>query len=321
MALREAIARAPAGEAGVAIAALAIAAIVCAVLAYRALARIRLIEDTPRAKARSAPQGYVELEGRAQPMAHTPVVAHLTGLPCCWYRYRIEEEEHYHDARGRSHTRWKVISHGASTETFWLEDDTGRVAVDPEGADIHPRYKDVWRSDSLGRGIARDSAFIADFLSTHLGATRYRFTEERINRNDPLYALGLLRNLGAHTNAPTIEDRIRETLRAWKQDQPALHARFDLNQDGKIDDKEWLLARQAARRAAEREHAQALQPTTEGINLLTHPRDGDRPYLLSAYPQTELLQRLRWQLTATAAGFLLLGGAAVWGYSVRFAGG
>jgi hypothetical protein len=356
---------------GLIVLALALGALVCGALAFRYLYRARLIEDTPTSRARSAHQGYVELEGRAQRMDHSPVTALLSGLPCCWYRYKIEELEVSRSDKG-THTRWKVIARGESKDTFWLEDDTGRVAIDPEGAEIYPRYKDSWQSRSGLSGIARPSEFFVGFFATHSSATTYRFTEERINRNDLIYALGLLKNLGAHVNTPTIDDRAKELLRDWKQDQAELHERFDLNKDGKIDEKEWLLARQAARREAagatslsrgprldsgmesrampqgcgdygfgpigeaagatslsrgprlgpigeaERVHAAQLQQTVEGINLLTRPADSRRPYILSAFPQKELVARKKRWMLLCATGFFASGIVALWLFNTRF---
>jgi len=300
---------------------LAITATVSGWLAWRTLYRVRLIEDTPTAKARSAPQGYVELEGVARMMADIPIVARLSGLPCCWYRYRIEELEQYRDSRGHARTRWRVIDRGASEDTFWLEDDTGRVAVDPVGAEIKPKYSDRWQSRSGLTGIARPTPFFVDFFSTH-GVTRnYRFTEERINRGDPVYVLGLLRNLRSHDNLPTIEARIRELLHEWKKDQPQLRERFDLNRDGKIDEREWWLARQAARREAEHAHTEAINQTVDGVNVMIDPRDSRRPYLISAFTQSELLAQRRRTLWLSATLFFAAGAIATWLYQVRFTAG
>src|SRR6266542_4039224 len=52
--------------------------------------RMRQIEDIPTSKIASAAQGYVELLGRSVPIPDCPVLAPLSQLPCCWYRYTIE---------------------------------------------------------------------------------------------------------------------------------------------------------------------------------------------------------------------------------------
>jgi hypothetical protein len=311
------VAKSEADEIGLAIAVLTLVAAICAYQAWRFLHGARLIEDTPTSRARSAAQGYVELEGVARQMEHTPVVARLSALPCCWYRYKIEELD---ESQGHGRSRWKTIDKGTSTDTFWLDDGTGRVAVDPEGAEVMPRYKDVWKSRSGLAGIARPNEFFVGFFATHSSSTTYRFTEERINRNDPVYALGLLRNLGSHINGPTLDERVRDVLKEWKHDQAALHQRFDLNQDGKIDEKEWLLARRAARREAERTHTETLAQTTEGINLLSRTRDRDRPFIISAFPQKELVARKKRWMLLCAAGFFAAGIVALWLFNTRFGG-
>ena len=81
---------------------------------------------------------------------------------------------------------------------FWREDDAGRVAIDPEGTDVTPRYKDLWHSRASLAGFAGKPAQIVNFLTNHASGNRYRFTEERINLGDELYAIGLLKNLGSH---------------------------------------------------------------------------------------------------------------------------
>jgi len=113
---------------GIAVAVLAGGCAFCSWRTWRNVSHIRLIEDTPTAKIRSAHQGYVELEGAGRLMDGPPIIAKLSGLPCVWFRYKIEHQikTHY---KGHTQTRWEVIEKGESTETFWLEDETGRVVI------------------------------------------------------------------------------------------------------------------------------------------------------------------------------------------------
>ncbi len=296
-----------------------LAALVSAYCGFRAwygLHKARTIEDIPTSKARSAPQGYVELEGAGKLMDGPPIIAPLSGLPCVWFRYHIEEQittEH----RGHTQTRWQTVGRGVSTEVFWLEDDTGRVAVDPEGADVTPKHKDVWLSRSLSGGI-NYPAYITSFLATHTGPNPYRFTEERINPGERIYALGMLKNVASYTNQPTVDEEVRELLRIWKQDQATLKERFDLNQDGNIDQQEWMLARAAARREVLKTRHETQAQFTDGINLLARTNDTRRPYILSAHPQGHLVKRYRVAAALYGAGFFVLGIAAVWLFNTRF---
>lgn len=51
---------------------------------------------------------------------------------------------------------------------------------------------------------------------------------------------------------------------------------------------------------------------------MTRTGDRGRPFQLSAYPQTNLVQRYRVWAGVYVAGFFLLGSATLWLFNVRF---
>ncbi len=286
--------------------------------AWANLAKVRLIATS---KTRSAPQGYVELEGIARSMDGAPTIAPLTGLRCCWFRYIVEEQTitHY---KGGEQRRWQVVDRGESTDTFWLEDNTGRVAVDSEGAEIAPKHKEVWSSSS---GFTRSPAmpdavatFMRTFFVTRQSGNPHRFTEWRINSGDPIYALGLLKNVSSYTSTPTVDEDVSTLLHEWKRNQPALKTRFDLNHDGQIDEKEWMLARAQARREVMKARQEQMETFTDGINLLGPTHDRARPFILSAFPQRQLVQRYRWAAALYGAGLFVFGAVGIWMFHARF---
>lgn len=304
-------------EVGIVVAVLAAGCGYCSWRTWRHVSHIRLIEDTPTAKIRSAPQGYVELEGMGKLMDGPPIIAKLSGLPCVWYRYKIEQQVKFH-YKGHTQTRWEVIEKDESTETFWLEDETGRVVIDPEGADVTPRHKDSWRSGSSLGGIARQPAGASRLFATNIGHGKYRLTEERINNGERLYALGLLKSVSSYTSLPTVDQDVRELLKDWKKDQPTLMKRFDLNNDGKIDQIEWRLARVQAQREARKNRQEYVSTFTDGLNVMGPTHDRARPYILSAFTQAELTKRYqRWAMFYAGASFFL-GLAAVWVFNAKF---
>ena len=314
--LGQAIARADASMVGIGIAALSASAAISSWQSWRHLHRARTIEDIPTARARSAHQGYVELVGTGRLMDGVPITAPLSGLPCVWYRYRVERlERHYH--KGRAHQRWVTRERGQSHEIFWLEDDTGRVVVDPEGAEVTPKHKDVWNARPDLAGFAAQPAAVVSYLATHRSEQRHRFTEERINPGDHIYAIGFLKNIGSHAAQFTVDEEVRQVLRQWKQDQAALKQRFDLDNDGTIDQAEWKLARNQARREVLKERREQSKHFIEGINVLARPADR-RPFLLSAYRQTHLVKRYRIWAAAYGIGFFALSILAVWAFNTRF---
>lgn len=305
---------------GFGIAALSVGSVAAAWAAWRGFYRRRLIEDMPTSKARSAAQGYVELEGRGQLMDGAPIVAPLSGLPCVWFRYKVEEQVTVHNPKGPDQHHWRVVQQGESEETFWLEDDTGRVVVDPSGAEVVPAHVDVWRTGMIGRSSLLHSDFVINFTSSRGIGNPHRFTEWRINPGESIFALGLLKNLGSHLNPNTPEEDTRRILHDWKQDQAKLKERFDLDRDGKISDKEWMLARAQARREAQKARQGQLEKFADGLNLLGRTGDRNRPFLISAHPQSKLARRYRWQAILGSAGFLVAGTLALWLYNTRFGG-
>jgi hypothetical protein len=308
----------PLAIAGV-VAVLALVAAVAAWRAQRSLKQARLIEDMPTSKARSAPQGYVELAGVGRQMDGPPIIAPLSGTSCVWYRYLIEEQVTTYNSKGRTETHWTTVDKGESTEVFWLEDKTGRVAVDPEGAEVISKHKEVWRSRSGASRYSTLPGFIATFMSSAAGSNPHRFTEELIHKGESIYALGLLKNIGSHINVPMHEE-IRFLLNQWKQNQPVLKQRFDLNQDGAIDEKEWMLARAQARREVAKARAEEQQQSAEPINLLGPTHDPARPYLLSAIPQEALVKRRQSAAWLYLALFFISGSSAIWFFNSRFTG-
>ncbi len=70
------------------------------------------LADTPIARIRPAPQGYVELYGRARLLPGPPILAPLSSLPCAWYRYQIEE-------RSSGGRWWSVESGDRDNLSLW----------------------------------------------------------------------------------------------------------------------------------------------------------------------------------------------------------
>jgi len=238
-----------------------------------ALKRLRAIRGTPTSRVASAAQGYVELIGRGQPFGDMPLISKLRQLPCLWYRYKVEQ-------RG-SKDKWQTIDSGESGDSFLLRDDTGDCVVDPEHAEIVTKHRDQWQEGD------------------------YRYTEWKLINSDNLYVIGEFRT---RSGAMEFDSRaeLNALLAEWKQDKPALHARFDLNNDGKLDMNEWLLARQAAKReVAKKQRAAHAQPD---IHLIGQPRDG-KLFLISNLTPEKLSRRyLFWSWAHVVIFFGALGG-------------
>ena len=103
---------------------------------FRLLERRRLILDTPFSKIRSASIGMVELSGLA--VGPYTIIAPLTARPCYYYRTLVWEWKR----RGKS-DQWVKVAGECMHVPFFLDDNTGRVLVDPRGAnlDLHRDFQ------------------------------------------------------------------------------------------------------------------------------------------------------------------------------------
>lgn len=250
---------------------------------WRNLRRARIIEDTPTAKVRSAPQGYIELDGFGLHMPGIPTRAPLSRTECLWYRFMVERKKVRHDSRDGHSVHWDVVREGESDDIFLFEDDTGQCVIDPSGAEVTTNVCEVWygHGDLSMHGIRNTGV---------LGAAtgEYRYTEERLMPG-PLYAIGWFKTLG--NASVSMNEQVKALLREWKSDQQGLLERFDEDGDGKIDQHEWEAARQAAIRQVVEE--QSLDTANEVTHVLCRPEAQGHPFLISDHEQDTLAGRYR----------------------------
>jgi hypothetical protein len=269
----------------------------------RAFWRLRLITDTPTARIRSAPQGYVELSGRALPHAGT-LTAPLTKLPCVWYRFRVEEQR-----RGGKRNDWMLVDEGKHEGPFLLDDGTGVCLIDPAGADLTCRTRDLWY------GHARQPSGAVGH-SWNLFRKRYRYREERISSGEPLYALGHFET--PRRGAAEQERLARHLLRTWKHD-PERMAAFDTDGDGRVSTEEWEAARaKADRLASEAEQRLQTEPPLPRLGATDDPR---HPFVVSTHGEGDLVLRLRFSAFGQIAVFLVLASGVGIAVSAHFGAG
>lgn len=249
---------------------LGIMAVVSLLAWYSTLYRLRTISGTPTSRIGSAAQGYVELTGRGAVQGE-PILSRYSNLPCLWCRYKMERKRS--DNKG-----WHTEEQGVNSAPFLIDDGSGKCVVDPDGAEVITRHKDSWTSGD------------------------YRYTEWRLLDIDEIYVLGEFRTVGGSNTELTQDELVKQVLSEWKMDNADLLKRFDLDNNGVLDMREWMLARSAAKREAEKRLNEAL--AAPDINFMLQPRDG-RLFLISNLDQDKLASR--YKLWAWAHIVILFG--------------
>lgn len=243
----------------------------------RSVQHARLILDTPTARIASAAQGYTELRGRGQPLAGTPLLSPVNGLPVLWYRVAI-----YHkDSDGR----WRHRDTVESDASFLLDDGSGNCAIDPEGAEMLLRRREVFEHGDV------------------------RQVQWALINGDPIYVLGDFATLGSITPEFDTAAQVRDLLAAWKRDHPELLRRFDLDGDGELDLREWELARAQARREVRRQRQELL--AAPEAHIMRRPADG-RLYLISDLDPARIARRYRLWAAFHTVVFLGSAAATAW---------
>jgi hypothetical protein len=155
---------------------------------FRLLQRKRLILNTPASKIRSASMGLVEINGLAA--GPYTMLAPITAVSCYYFRTTAWQWQQ----RGRS-SEWVKVADESLHVPFFLDDNTGRVLVDPQGAemDIHRDFHDEFSTTLFSSSLGVPPN-IASFLARNGVSTdkKIKVDEYCIKPKNALFILGTL---------------------------------------------------------------------------------------------------------------------------------
>ncbi|RJO66096.1 MAG: hypothetical protein C4523_13515 [Myxococcales bacterium] len=266
--------------------------------AFHYLRLKRWIENTPTSKVRSLAMGLIEVEGVA--VRKYQVISPLTMLPCVYYsvrKYNLDA-----DAAQPSWSLSSVISSGLVP--FYLDDDTGRVLVDPTRAKIRPTHtQTVSGPCPLGMVTA---------LSMSENIT---YVEESIPEGATLYVLG--QAVEYREEKPNLVQRVAERLRRLKGN-PARLSAYDADGNGAIDADEWEAARRDATDSAIAESLGGGAKAQESHIAIRRPDTAGVPFVIAGSREAKLTFKLR--LISAILAFLAFASlcAAVLGWVAAF---
>jgi len=174
---------------------------------FRLLQRKRLILNTPASKIRSASMGLVEINGLA--VGPYTMLAPITGISC----YHFHTVAWQWQQEGRN-SKWVKVADESLHVPFFLDDNTGRVLVDPQGAemDIHRDYHDEF-STSLFSSSLGIPPNIGSFLARYGVSTdrKIKIDEYCIKPKNALFILGTLaQNPGLSVSATPVRSLTAE---------------------------------------------------------------------------------------------------------------
>ena len=166
------------------------------------------INNTPTSKVQSAAVGLIELCGKAE--CRDPTVSPISKVKCVYWRIRGElnrDNSNYLEQEDVAYGRLRQMFYRDSSKPFYLEDETGRMLVDPKDGDVDIPCNKVYDGYlSPGKrlfGIVPLTPLPAEALDFINGLdpagkaafmahpnVNLRILEYYIAEGDPLYVLG-----------------------------------------------------------------------------------------------------------------------------------
>jgi hypothetical protein len=170
---------------------------------FQLLKRRRLILDTPVSKIRSASLGMVEISGLA--VGPYTMIAPITARPCYYFRTLVWEWKQ----RGRS-KEWVKVAAECMHVPFFVDDNTGRMMVDPRGAELE-LHRDFQQEFCDSFFTTKDPVpdNVRTFLARHGIATNNKIKVEEfcIKPKNSLFILGtLMENPGIEVSTQPVRD-------------------------------------------------------------------------------------------------------------------
>ena len=157
----------------------------------------RVPTSAAAAVAGMRPGELVEVRGTLR--CARPLRSELAGLACAYYEARVdriyEQEERDSDGNSQTVERTETLARNVQTTPFDVEDETGRVRVTPDGAEVDARSVFDEFIERPPSGRIRLGGVTVE-LNYGLGTIGYRHREEVLPVDQPVYVLGVVTSDG-----------------------------------------------------------------------------------------------------------------------------
>ncbi len=216
----------------------------------------RQMENTPTSKVRSVAMGMVEVKGQA--IRSHALISPMSNTPCVFYRltkYRRDRNN-----------QWRISSVSSSDNVpFLLEDETGRVEINPAGCRVSAGSKQEGIPGQVGLMRLGDDS-------------NNKWVEEVIVDGTLLYVLGFASV--RHAKGSGLTEKKMEALRELKRNPQNLQ-QFDHDGDGKISADEWDDARSAVENKVMRDSLQNKQQRKKQEEHIVIGKKKGRPLIIT----------------------------------------
>lgn len=185
--------------------------VVLMIFGFQSFRRYQKIRDTPTSKVRSIAIGTVEVQGKVRKDEDSVHKHPIDGEDTVYYERRVEKYNPDDDG-----SDWDTVLTEHIGDSFYVEDDTGKVRVSLEGnptLEIEDAQKrEIYRvgpDDELPRALegtdANEDSILPDILE---GKRKYRVTVQALRPSDDSYVLGEARKKDAEVRTSENEENL-----------------------------------------------------------------------------------------------------------------
>jgi hypothetical protein len=177
---------------------------------------VQKVKNTPTSKARSVALGMTEVFGNAK--CKTDMLSPVARQKSVYYKIKGE----YYYSAGK-HSGWRTLSEHTSHNPFYIEDETGKILIDPRDATIDIPSDFIYQGYITGKGMfgightqldKKALDFIGQLPPLENSAfmrhqnENIRITEYFIAENDQVYVLGTAEQQGGAASSIGYENLV-----------------------------------------------------------------------------------------------------------------
>lgn len=241
------------------------------------LNRKRFIQNIPTSKIDSIAIGMVEIQGRSFPSTDKPLSSPYSKKDCVFYYFAVQEFKQ----TSRGGNTWHTISKGSSGVPFYVDDDSGRVLVDPMKAEIklEPRYISCSPEERIPLPIILTPGTV-------------RYVESFVIPGESVCVVGTAKEI--KTEFEDYRKKVAQKLTEWYYN-PEKQKEFDINQDGDIDEKEYASMKEKAEQFVIQEETkgETTKNDSEGLsNIIITKGEIEKLFVISNESEKTIVSQL-----------------------------
>jgi len=305
---------------------------------FKELKSKRIIQNIPTSKINTGAVGTnVEVTGRIVCEKDQIVHAPISGRPCAFYSIEIQRWERnrsyrgsslgsHHSRTGFNRGRWVTVESFNSGKGFFIDDSSGANAMVLVNGAVIKRKGGTQDFETQSNNFDQMPAGLRQALEANqkklrkfklkntswLFSNRFRFREWRFSMGEKIFVLG---HADSGLKAPKRNTlKFKTFLKAKKviQKNDKLKARFDTNQDGKLDEAELERGAKILALQLESTYSKEKLENLASKTKMVFKQKKPNPFYISNMSEKDLIKNLATWSAVKIWGGPVLTVACVW---------